>query len=222
MHCFTESLLSRRVLRPNFFTSIYVLFSNKIMFLLSKVVGTNLFIQYCLTFWRNSHKCIYRDQCVLVPAHVICLLLCLPSNLVPQDQLLVLFQSYEKFSKFLPSPTPSPLKVPNPKSFSGLTCYAELKTTRLPFIRPACYLCAGIVPSFLQIYHLKNHFDSLEIDIRVRKKGVLEKNIFKKMLFYLFVFFTFDLFSTHVRVHKKLSPSSPGLFSQTRASFNAD
>ena len=30
------------------------------MFLLSKVVGTNLFIQYCLTFSRNSHKCIYR------------------------------------------------------------------------------------------------------------------------------------------------------------------
>ena len=60
MYCFTESLLSRRVLRPNFFTSIYVLFSNKIMFLLSKVVRTNLFIQYCLTFSRNSHKCIYR------------------------------------------------------------------------------------------------------------------------------------------------------------------
>ena len=30
------------------------------MFLLSKVVRTNLFIQYCLTFSRNSHKCIYR------------------------------------------------------------------------------------------------------------------------------------------------------------------
>ena len=57
---FTESSLSRRVLRPNFFTSIYVLFSNKIMFLLSKVVRANLFIQYCLTFSRNSHKCIYR------------------------------------------------------------------------------------------------------------------------------------------------------------------
>ena len=62
MYCFTESLLSRRVLRPNFFTSIYVLFSNKIMFLLSKVVRTNLFIQYCLTFSRNSHKCIYRKE----------------------------------------------------------------------------------------------------------------------------------------------------------------
>ena len=62
MYCFTESLLSRRVLRPNFFTSIYLLFSNKIMFLLSKVVGTNLFIQYCLTFSRNSHKCIYRIE----------------------------------------------------------------------------------------------------------------------------------------------------------------
>ena len=59
MYCFTESLLSRRVLRPNFFTSIYLLFSNKIMFLLSKVVRTNLFIQYCLTFSGNSHKCIY-------------------------------------------------------------------------------------------------------------------------------------------------------------------
>ena len=72
----------------------------------------------------NYHlaKCSSNDQCVLVPAHVICLLLCLPSNLVPQDQLLVLFWSYEKFSKFLPSPTPSPLKVPNPKSFSGLAC----------------------------------------------------------------------------------------------------
>ena len=35
------------------------------MFLLSKVVGTNLFIQYCLTFSRNSHKCIYRSiECV--------------------------------------------------------------------------------------------------------------------------------------------------------------
>ena len=32
------------------------------MFLLSKVVRTNLFIQYCLTFSRNSHKCIYRTQ----------------------------------------------------------------------------------------------------------------------------------------------------------------
>ena len=64
-----------------------------------------------------------------------------------------------------------------------------MKTTRLPFIRPVCYLCAGIVLSFLQIYHLKNHFDSLETDIRVRKKGVLEKNIFKKTLFYLFVFY---------------------------------
>ena len=31
------------------------------MFLLSKVVRTNLFIQYCLTFSRNSHKCIYRS-----------------------------------------------------------------------------------------------------------------------------------------------------------------
>ena len=59
---FTESLLSRRVLRSNFFTSIYLLFSNKIMFLLSKVVRTNLFIQYCLTFSRNSHKCIYRNE----------------------------------------------------------------------------------------------------------------------------------------------------------------
>ena len=72
----------------------------------------------------NYHlaKCSSNDQCVLVPAHVICLLLCLPRNLVPQDQLPVLFWSYEKFSKFLPSPTPSPLKVPNPKSFSGLAC----------------------------------------------------------------------------------------------------
>ena len=41
------------------------------MFLLSKVVRTNLFIQYCLTFSRNSHKCIYRHfidskrECIL-------------------------------------------------------------------------------------------------------------------------------------------------------------
>ena len=32
------------------------------MFLLSKVVRTNLFIQYCLTFSRNLHKCIYRHR----------------------------------------------------------------------------------------------------------------------------------------------------------------
>ena len=32
------------------------------MFSLSKVVRTNLFIQYCLTFSRNSHKCIYRQS----------------------------------------------------------------------------------------------------------------------------------------------------------------
>ena len=31
-----------------------MLFSNKIMFLLSKVVRTNLFIQYCLTFSRKN------------------------------------------------------------------------------------------------------------------------------------------------------------------------
>ena len=39
-----------------------MLISNKIIFLRSKVVRTNLFIQYCLTFSRNLHKCIYRRQ----------------------------------------------------------------------------------------------------------------------------------------------------------------
>ena len=51
---FTEWLISRRIPRPNFFSSIYVLFLYT-MFLLSKVniVRTKLFIQYRLTFSQN-------------------------------------------------------------------------------------------------------------------------------------------------------------------------
>ena len=36
------------------------------MFLLSKVVRTNFFMQYCLTFSRNSHKCIYRNNIYII------------------------------------------------------------------------------------------------------------------------------------------------------------
>ena len=59
------SVLQNHRFRVEFFAQIFLLvymcyFQNKIMFLLSKVVRANLFIQYCLTFSRNSHNCIYR------------------------------------------------------------------------------------------------------------------------------------------------------------------